>query len=341
MNYLISAFDCVGLGENKKILKNVKYEFEFSTNGCDLICDNDSNLIPFCDGIKNLARVKYKSNNYYFLLPVSTGTEYVYCLSYNSKQIVIQLSNCLKISIDGKTLCDVMVSKIAFSHYEIENDVAFIYFSGDRNFVAVIKEGEICFSGYYDECNINENEKYFLMKMNDCLNHGKVCHVKKKEVETYLVYLDDYDLNMKNEFVGCVFLDCVIAKNLKYANQILSKDIRMKKEGEINSFFPNFDNYFLIEDNVAVVKYDYATYGLYNDEFIVGSLVNIKDANLARDFVARAYVLVDGVYYYSDATCVRNIAQIADSYINTSGSGYEELDADIKELVDVWAKAND
>ena len=98
MNYLISAFDCVVLGENKKISKNVKYEFEFSSSGYDLICDNNFNLIPFCDGVKNLASVKYKSNNYYFLLPVSTGTEYVYCLSYNSKQIVIQLSNCLKIS---------------------------------------------------------------------------------------------------------------------------------------------------------------------------------------------------------------------------------------------------
>ena len=253
MNYLISTFDCVVLGDNIKIFKNVKYEFEFSTNGYDLICDNNLNVIPFWGGNHAIANVKHKSNNYYFLLPHSTVTEYVYCLNCNTKLIVIQLSNYLKISIDGKSLCDVMVSKITFSHYEIENDVVFIYFSGNRNFIVVIKDSQIYFSGYYDECNICENEKYFLMKMCDCLNHGKVCHVKKREIETYLVYLDDYGLNMKNEFVGCVFLDCVLAKNFKYANQILCESIRIKKEGDINSFFPNFDNYYLIEDNVAVL----------------------------------------------------------------------------------------
>ena len=77
-----------------------------------------------------------------------------------------------------------------------------------------------------------------------------------------------------------------------------------------------------------------------NDE-IVGSLVNIKEKNWGRDFVARAYILVDGVYYYSDVQCVRNIAGIADAYISDANSGYEELDVDTKALVEAWAKAND
>ncbi|MBQ4155948.1 MAG: hypothetical protein IJD90_04000, partial [Clostridia bacterium] len=68
---------------------------------------------------------------------------------------------------------------------------------------------------------------------------------------------------------------------------------------------------------------------------------NTETGNLGRDFIARAYVLVDGVYYYSASTCVRNIAQIADSYIADANSGYSTLDADIKEIVDRWAKAND
>ena len=82
-------------------------------------------------------------------------------------------------------------------------------------------------------------------------------------------------------------------------------------------------------ENAVKVTYDLSN-GLYDDEYVVGSIVGIKEKNWARDFVARAYVLVDGVYYYSESTSVRNIAQIADSYINTNGSGYEELDADIK-----------
>ncbi len=107
-------------------------------------------------------------------------------------------------------------------------------------------------------------------------------------------------------------------------------------------------DYLTIEDNCAVVPYDMSK-ELWDGQ-IVGSIVKIKDketsyseefGNLARDFVARAYVLVDGVYYYSATQSVRNIAGIADAYINTSGSGYDTLDADTKALVEAWAKAND
>ena len=124
------------------------------------------------------------------------------------------------------------------------------------------------------------------------------------------------------------------------------------KEYEIGTIIAPKDKigeYLTIEDTVAKVVYDYAKFGLYQGQFVVGSIVNLQTSNkyntqtgnLARDFVARAYVLVDGVYYYSESTCVRNIAQIADAYINASGSGYDSLDADIKQLVDKWAKAND
>ena len=124
------------------------------------------------------------------------------------------------------------------------------------------------------------------------------------------------------------------------------------KEYEVGTLIAPKDkigDHLTIEDSVAKVVYDYAKYGLYDGKYVVGSIVNIKSSNnynaqtgnLARDFVARAYVLVDGVYYYSASTCVRNIAQIADSFIADANGGYNALDADIKELVDTWAKAND
>ena len=107
-------------------------------------------------------------------------------------------------------------------------------------------------------------------------------------------------------------------------------------------------DYLTIEDDHIKVVYD-MTNGLWKGNQVVGSIVNIRETdadgkgtgNLARDFVARAYVLVDGVYYYSATQSVRNIAGIADAYINTSGSGYDNLAADTKALVDAWAKAND
>ena len=109
-----------------------------------------------------------------------------------------------------------------------------------------------------------------------------------------------------------------------------------------------------VEDDVAKVVYDHTKYNLWNNSgtgFVgfVGSIANLQSSNkynaqtgnLARDFVARGYVLVDGVYYYSETTATRNIASIADEYIRDDKGGYDSLDANIKEIVDRWAKAND
>ncbi len=72
-----------------------------------------------------------------------------------------------------------------------------------------------------------------------------------------------------------------------------------------------------------------------------GSIVNIKNINYNREFVARGYVKVGENYYYSKTTCTHTIAAIADAYIADVNGGYGLLDSDIKSLVDTWAKAND
>ncbi len=98
-------------------------------------------------------------------------------------------------------------------------------------------------------------------------------------------------------------------------------------------------DYLTAEDDCAIVPYD-MNEELWDGE-IVGSIVNIKPKNWARDFVARAYVLVDGVYYYSDVQCVRNIAGIADAYMTDANSDFANLDANTQAMVEAWAKAND
>ena len=98
-------------------------------------------------------------------------------------------------------------------------------------------------------------------------------------------------------------------------------------------------DYLTAEDDCAIVPYD-MNEELWDGE-IVGSIVGIKEKNWARDFVARAYVLVDGVYYYSDVQCVRNLAGIADAYMADVNSGFANLDADTQAMVEAWAKAND
>ncbi len=100
-------------------------------------------------------------------------------------------------------------------------------------------------------------------------------------------------------------------------------------------------DYFTMDDDHIKVVYDHKTHELWSGNQFVGSIVNVADRNLARDFIARAYVVIDGVTYYAEDTTVRNIADIADAYIADANGGYTELDDDTKALVEKWAAAND
>ena len=100
-------------------------------------------------------------------------------------------------------------------------------------------------------------------------------------------------------------------------------------------------DYFTMEDDHIDVVYKHKTYDLWKDNQFVGSIVNIADKNITRDFIARAYVVIDGVTYYAETTTVRNIADIADEFITDPEGNYNSLEADVKELVQTWAKAND
>ncbi len=100
-------------------------------------------------------------------------------------------------------------------------------------------------------------------------------------------------------------------------------------------------DYFTMEDDHIKVVYDHKTHELWDGNQIVGSIVNVADRNLGRDFIARAYVVINGVTYYAETATVRNLAGIADAYIADANGGYATLDADTKALVDTWAKAND
>ena len=73
-----------------------------------------------------------------------------------------------------------------------------------------------------------------------------------------------------------------------------------------------------------------------NNQF-VGSIAKIKTTNYTRDFVARGYVKVDGVYYYSATTTTRNVRFVADAYIADENSDYATLDNATKAVVDKFA----
>ena len=74
-------------------------------------------------------------------------------------------------------------------------------------------------------------------------------------MENYLVYLDNYDLNLKEKFLPFVFLDCVLAGNFKYCNNLLCEDVKQEKDEDIKEFFPQFDWFYPLEDKTfALIK---------------------------------------------------------------------------------------
>ena len=184
---------------------------------------------------------------------------------FKNREVQVNLSSELKITIDGECICDKTVENLNFSHFEFFGDICLIYFSGKRNFVVAIKNESCVFADYYDECNISENEKYFMCKQKDSLNHGIVCEIKNNQVNSYLVYLDDEELNLKEEFVANVFLDCVVAGNNIYCKHLLSDELC--QVDNINQFFPEFDNFFQIQDNTYFLTQKNTLAGIF--KFVV------------------------------------------------------------------------
>lgn len=79
-----------------------------------------------------------------------------------------------------------------------------------------------------------------------------------------------------------------------------------------------------------------------NDNTFVGSIVNIKEANITREFIGRGYITITfgdftKTIYASSDDNVRSIAYIASVYKSDSSSNYSSLATPLKELVDKWA----
>ena len=255
MNYLISSFDCYLKCETIfPIKKNVKYKI-FSEGEEKGVVLSDSIYLPFVLDLKNknenIIKTTINGDIYCFLFPIVCVPNFTTKFRFKSKDVFVNLSNKLYVSIEGVCICEENVENLKFSHYEIEGEFCFIYFTGKRNFFVLIKNEELCFADFYDECNIKDNEKYFMCKQQDSLNHGKVCEVKQVKIDNYLVYLDDEEMQLKKEFVPSVFMDCVKVGNINYAKSLLCEEL--KSANNVENFFPKFDLFFQIEESIVVL----------------------------------------------------------------------------------------
>lgn len=279
MNYLISTFNGY-IFSNKifEVFSFVKYKFDLKENEKAIAFLKD-NSNPFVLDLKNqcenVLKVRVGFDNFYFLFSNSCSNFFSTSFNFKNKTISISLSSKLMISIDGMLKCSENVDNLSYSHFELLNDLCLIYFTGKRDYVVIFKEDELCFASYYDECNIKDNEKYFMCKLNDSLNHGKVCEIKDKEVNSYLVYLDNEELNLKEEFLPLVFIDCVKAGNFKYCNALLSDNLKMKNEKDIKTFFPEFDLCYPTDERKIILINKNTLAGIYAFEVQNNLIINI------------------------------------------------------------------
>lgn len=289
MNYLISRFACIIKGKEELKLKPMaKYCFDdisdetyivFSELGEIAYAINFYSLIYLNATNKYVLKFEYGKDTYLILTQTSELKPFVTSIKYLSTDVIVSLSSELDISISGECVLNRKLYDIKYSHFEIEGNILIIYFTGKRNYVVVIDNKKLKFDSYYDECNVEKDEKYFMCKCYDIINHGSVCHIKDKEVETYLVYLDDFELKLKREFVACVFLDCVRVKNYKYANSMLDSEIANDDANNIGKFFPQFDNYYIIDNNLTALINKNTLAGIYKFEIENLSIRNIVEIN--------------------------------------------------------------
>ena len=262
MKYLISKFPCSLLcKECYRIDKNVKYELKNIDDSFYTVFGENGEL-PTCINFKdqnaskaNILCFNYNSDNYIILFPQVLLPNSVYLLKLKNQEIVISLSEELCISIDSELILRTKVNKLIYSHYEMREDYCLAYFEGERNYIVIIKDKQIYCADYYDEINVGEQEIYFMKRLEDSLNHGKVYLIKDKKFDSYLIYLDDEDMNLSTEFTMVIFIDALQAGNFEYCNRLLDEDIRQENAKEIANFFPGFDDYIPLEtDKVALIK---------------------------------------------------------------------------------------
>lgn len=282
MIYLVSKFHCLMLGEKQiEILPNVKYKVsDASKENCIFLgYKNEAPVIlnfvhPEC-GSNSVVHVREGIDDYFFLMPHYNTNNFYTNFKYSNKDIQLNLNEELVIYVGNEMVLSRAVEGIIFSHYEVIGDLCVIYFSGARDYVVILNGAEVCAADYYDEINVSESEIFFMCRKHDVLNHGRVYHIKDKKFDTYLVYLDDEELNLKDEFLACTFLDCLLNRNLKYCNELLDENIRQENENNILDFFDEFDDYYPIDENKILLFKKNTLAGICNFEISTHKISNI------------------------------------------------------------------
>ncbi len=197
MNYVLTLKPCYEVNSKQKLNKNIWYNSN-DTSGCVFLYDNCLPIATnFTEQSESVKKINYKGNNYFLLTPKTLNKTSYASVNYLNKKVEISVGTNLYISLNGTTLVNVAVEDLSFDSHKIVKNHLILNFVGKRNFVVIINNNELKCATYYDEANIEEAEVYFLLRLFDSLNHGKVFCIKEGKFDSYLVYLDEKDLNLK------------------------------------------------------------------------------------------------------------------------------------------------
>ena len=128
----------------------------------------------------------------------------------------------------------------------------------------------------------------------------------------------------------CIAAAFIIRNAYIHSKEVTLLSLLVEDAGEIDGIVVT---YISGQDPVEV-KY-------FNDDNkeIVGSLVNIKDSNISREFMARAYVKVGETYFYSTTTSTRSLKTVALAMQNDTAN-FSKLTETQQAMVNAWAAGN-
>ena len=267
MNYVLVRTNATELSTNKQFLADVWYSVEgagcgqFVAKEClPVFVGFDNSFLEYGDtfnfDIKGEGKVldytesnsecitlKHKGDNYFIIKPFRINSVGFFSVNYLNKSVDITLCDKLVVCINGVKLIEKEVEGLSYQGFKIVKGHLVLNFEGIRTFVVIIKEEEVLCAEYYHEANEEGEDIYFLKRLNDSINHGRVFCIKSGKFDSYLVYLDNESMSLKEELLPLVFLDVIIAKNYGYACNLLDNELKPKNKEDLAEFFLEFDNF--------------------------------------------------------------------------------------------------
>ena len=217
----------------------------------------------------------------------------------------------------------------------------------NNSYLFTLSEGHIVLiEGNFDYSGVDEAYKAYVAKVatNATIN-GKVISEPIGPLEVTSTMLEGAEIRL-SEVKGIRFvtkLDATKIADLRAEGATVEYGTLIAPENLLNGAELTFD---LDESKYVDVPYKAEEWHKGVEGQIAGSLVEIKDTNIAREFVGRAYVKVtkDGntTTTYADyasndvANNTRSLAYVADA-LKGDTENYDKLNDTIKALVDEWA----